>query len=494
MSQPLPKSGQCPSPHGYLLTDCGLLVEGSAPSETVNSCRRVEWRAAARDLPGAGLICTGWSAPNRIEREKGWSMSMGARDEPFAAFVTAYRARLLGTAVLIHLDPERAEALVDAVLAQRVRLVARLDDPYAVRAPGASSIPRRGGRPPAGSRRREFRAGGRRCSTDPVPAGDILAELAALSEDERRILVLASYTRLPLVDIASPARPRRSRRDRPTARRHGPATGHAAYTRTAAPHRRTARPPPTLPETETPADAPRAGRIARSATAGSSSLAVAAALLVVAGLGIRQIVPLLTPVASSAPAGRHEPVTRAARATRKDARCRAEIVSAWRSEMADVISSYLDPEWGLLHRLQLLLQRGRPGARASGAAAAGRSGSSCTGRRGGATEIYLQIATSRQYAIRCGQITKRECHTLRFMDGNRFTLTDPGTLTRDSRCNTARTRQYVITIVARNTSGPAASSPSPEPTWSPHRRQATSAAPALTPFPERSDGSTTGAP
>ena len=72
--------------------------------------------------------------------------------------------------------------------------------------------------------------------------------------------------------------------------------------------------------------------------------------------------------------------------------------------------------------------------------------------RDGATEVYLQIATSREHAIRCGQLTGRSCETQRFMDGNRYTLTDPFDVAHGLEAQHRPMGTYVLTVVARNTS------------------------------------------
>ena len=41
-------------------------------------------------------------------------------------------------------------------------------------------------------------------------------------------------------------------------------------------------------------------------------------------------------------------------------------------------------------------------------------------RYGGGTEVYVQIATSRSTALRCGETTGHVCDSIRFMDGNRM--------------------------------------------------------------------------
>ena len=224
-------------------------------------------------------------------------MLMGARDEPFAAFVSAYRTRLLGTAFLVHLDPERAEVLTDAVLAHLYAAWSRLNDPYAYAIRAVVNPASAGVRLP-GRAVDQFEL----VDVDAAPISfddDIIHELAALSEDERRILVLASYTRLPLVGIATlldrnvsdviaqlrAATDRLQTMPRTHGRRHLTAELAAAAT---------------LPKRETAADAPEAGR-ALLRHRRLKVVAVAAALIVVAGLGIRQTVPLLTPVASRGP-------------------------------------------------------------------------------------------------------------------------------------------------------------------------------------------------
>ena len=42
----------------------------------------------------------------------------------------------------------------------------------------------------------------------------------------------------------------------------------------------------------------------------------------------------------------------------------------------------------------------------------------------GATEVYVQVATSRKFAVRCGATTGQKCMFIRFMDGNSYLMTD----------------------------------------------------------------------
>ena len=119
--------------------------------------------------------------------------------------------------------------------------------------------------------------------------------------------------------------------------------------------------------------------------------------------------------------------------------------------MADVISSYLDPTGDYFTGSSYSYTGDDAGA-GFWQGGEGALGLELYRARGGATEIYLQIATSRRYALQCGQITNRECQSMRFMDGNRFTLTDPADVARGLEVQHRPEGTYVITIVARNTS------------------------------------------
>jgi DNA-directed RNA polymerase specialized sigma24 family protein len=395
----------------------------------------VDYRAAAHPLEVLG--------PNRISR-KGWSMPMGARDEPFAAFVGAYRHRLIGTARLVHLDAEKADRLVDAVLAEVYASWSRLDDPYVFALRAVLNPAAVGARFAVGAVH-DFEL----VDVDglqPYEGDDIRYELAALTADERQILVLAAYARLPLVEIARVlgrdvtdvttqlaaaterlnAMPRRVVGRRLTAELAAAAGEPDAGAPTAAPHGRSLL---------------RRRRL--------RSLAAAAAVLLVTGIGAQQVVPLLTPAPRNVPQAAASPTTRPPCDVQQP-RCRATLIATWRAEMAGVISSYLDPKGEYFTASGYSYTNDYRGA---GFWNGGGGALSVDLYRapGGATEVKLQIATSREYALPCGRTTKRECRTLRFMDGNRFTMTDPGTMTQGLEVR-HRPDTDVITIVARNTS------------------------------------------
>ena len=68
----------------------------------------------------------------------------------------------------------------------------------------------------------------------------------------------------------------------------------------------------------------------------------------------------------------------------------------------------------------------------------------------GATVVYVQIATSRRTAVRCGATTGHECQTVRFMDGNQMRLSLSSTVAEGVEVQ-YRPNEQVITVIARNT-------------------------------------------
>lgn len=368
---------------------------------------------------------------------------MAAREEPFSAFVGAYRSRLVGTAALVHLDPVHAASLVDGVLARLYASWPRLDDPYAVALRELLQ--------PTGPGRRGTRSGGASVELVDVEHVEartddtIASELAALSVDERQILVLAAYTQLPTSDIARVLRRDEDdvvaqlqaahRRLQEMPRRQGERRLAAELAAAAE-----------ILEPQPPGDAPGSGRtILRRRRL--RLIAVAVAVAVLAGLGLRQVWPQpAPPVAAGTPAASPAPPCD----TRQE-RCRAEIVTTWRAEMADVVSEYLDPEGSYFTGSSYSFTGADQGA-GFWTGGGGAVDLELYRTRDGATEVYLQIATSRADAIRCGRLTGRPCRTQRFMDGNRYNLTDPFDMAHGLEAQHRPEGTYVLTVVARNTS------------------------------------------
>ena len=69
----------------------------------------------------------------------------------------------------------------------------------------------------------------------------------------------------------------------------------------------------------------------------------------------------------------------------------------------------------------------------------------------GATTVYLQIATGRQSAVRCGETVGRRCSRQKFLDGNFFNLTNTVSVRQGMEVQYRPTGQHVVTVIARNT-------------------------------------------
>ena len=69
----------------------------------------------------------------------------------------------------------------------------------------------------------------------------------------------------------------------------------------------------------------------------------------------------------------------------------------------------------------------------------------------GATEVYLQVATSRKFAVRCGATTGQQCMFVRFMDGNSYLMTDSTLKGGGIEVQHNPRGDEVITVIARNT-------------------------------------------
>ena len=69
----------------------------------------------------------------------------------------------------------------------------------------------------------------------------------------------------------------------------------------------------------------------------------------------------------------------------------------------------------------------------------------------GATEVYVQVATSRKFAVRCGATTGQKCMFIRFMDGNSYLMTDSTLADGGIEVQHSPKGDEVITIIARNT-------------------------------------------
>ena len=133
----------------------------------------------------------------------------------------------------------------------------------------------------------------------------------------------------------------------------------------------------------------------------------------------------------------------------RDATCRAAITSDWRSEMARVVLEHLDPSLSYFSDLGFRFDERyeQPGLWTGGE---GALGFEISRRYGGGTEVFVQIATSRSTALRCGEATGHLCDSIRFMDGNRMRVTRSTIVSEGLEVQYRPNGTEVITIIARN--------------------------------------------
>ncbi|GAA1429883.1 hypothetical protein GCM10009616_13000 [Microlunatus lacustris] len=366
------------------------------------------------------------------------------------------RARQLvgGCALLLVGDLDRADRLSQTVLA---RHALRSGEPSAVPALRGLVRPRPGDFEPPWltGARVELR------DTGPAPAApSLLAELQALPADARAALVLSRYAGLTAVDVAaaldtSPATVgpwvdqavgelagRRPDRRQPSRLAEELAAAAAAA----------------VVSGDVTTDRVHGRQLVRRRRLRRVSAAVAATLVLVLGAstlldrgsGVPQAVS--TPVgpvaeASATPTG-PGPVTAVCDVSNPS--CQASVMRRWRTEMSEVVASHLDPEGTYFSGYSFSYDE-RYESRTFWAGEDGALGLEVFRLDGGATEVYLQVASGYDTAIRCGETTKGRCEGQRFPDGHRFTLSTTTQVVRGIEVQHRPDGDQVVTVVARNT-------------------------------------------
>lgn len=374
------------------------------------------------------------------------------RDDEFAAVVERERPLLQGIAYLLTGDAERADRLVQAVWARMYEGWAQVTRPQveAIRAliaaePLAVRLPWESGP-------RFELVDGRPARATPVEA--IVADLRRLTADQRTVLVLERYAQLPSARIAEVLG--RSidevlvlaRQARAALAAGGPQrvddNALARELADAIPvDRRTAY--------GSADDLAHGRRLVRSRRLRRGAAALTAALLLVVGIVLllpdRAPAPIAAPAATTPAPAAVTPTGPSC--TPSEAACRGRILFTWRSEMAEVVQSHLDPGGvyfsGFGYRYDGRYDSpdfwsGQEGALAFEMFRLDR----------GATVVYVQIATSRRTAVRCGATTAQECQTVRFMDGNQMQVSLSSTVAEGVEVQ-YRPNGQVITVIARNT-------------------------------------------
>jgi DNA-directed RNA polymerase specialized sigma24 family protein len=370
-----------------------------------------------------------------------------SQDEEYAAVVERERPLILASAYLLTGDPAQAERVVQLVFAQLYGRWPRVLD---VRLEALRAVVNASRAPvdlPWEVRERIELIDG----PAPVAAGEpIITDLLNLRFAERAAIVLQGYAGLSSAAIAEVL-------DWPVEHvsplllraRDALIAGHPARSSDAAlTQELTDAIPYAMRESHGSANDLAHGRrlIRRRWIQRGSAALVAAVLIVVAGV---LLVPTRTPVPPLSPSVPVATPSQQACDT-SEVTCRAKVLFGWRSEMAAVAASYLDPRgryfsgFGYSYDSRYDMPGfwdGQGGALAFEMFRLDK----------GATEIYLQIATSRKYAVSCGFTTRQPCQRTRFLDGNSFLLTETTSVRQGMEVQYAPAGTEVITVIARNT-------------------------------------------
>jgi hypothetical protein len=373
----------------------------------------------------------------------------GPDDRAYQAMVAQERPVLEATAFLIVGDQDRAQRLVAFVLAQLYTRWASVQRPRTealaavLRAEGAEvQLP--------------WESGNRFQLVDNLPVAQeagIVADLRLLTHDQRLIIVLERVAELPSVQIAElVGRPvdevlvlaqqaQAALAAGHPQRRSDPELAHEL---------RAAVPVDQGPER--PSDLAHGHTLVRRRSIRRALTAIGALVLVV--LAISYLLPQRSPapVAAHAPSAEPTPgvsVSVPVRCDTSTAPCRGHILYQWRSDMAEVARSALDPAG------EYFTGFGYTGGQTyevpgfwSGAG--GALAFEMFRVEGGGTRLYVQLATSQDYALRCGASTGHRCFSMEFMDGNRFTVTETTTADKGVEIQYRPYDDQVITIVARD--------------------------------------------
>jgi DNA-directed RNA polymerase specialized sigma24 family protein len=368
------------------------------------------------------------------------------RAEEYAAVVQRERLLIQATAYLLTGDPVQAERVVQLVFAQLYGRRHRMRDPHleAIRAVvQAAESPVH--LPWEHHERFELIDG-----APPPPATEpIIADLSLLSYDQRAAVVLGCYAGLSTAQIADVLRLpvgyvlslAARARNTLTSADPGRTTDEtlAAELGAAIPY--------DLRESHGSAnDVADGRRLARRRWVQRGSVVLVAALLLIVAAVL--VVPARPPVPQAAPPS---PATTPPTQTCEPstATCRSYLLSMWRAKMVDVVSSYLDPTGGYFSGFRFSYDRHDvPG---SWTDHGGALAFDMFRLDEGATEIYLQIATGRTYAVRCGATTHQKCMSIRFMDGNSYLMTDSTLADGGIEVQYSPNGDEVITVIARNT-------------------------------------------
>jgi DNA-directed RNA polymerase specialized sigma24 family protein len=368
------------------------------------------------------------------------------RDQQYAAVVNRERPLIHATAYLLTGDPAQADRLVQLAFAQLYERWPKVRNPQVEMFRAVVDAARSTVQLPWEPHARVELIDG----PQPLPATEpIVADLQALRYDQRVAIVLERYAEFPIVQIAEilerpvhvvPFLVRQAQAA--LADEHPERADHDAL----AQELREAIPYDVREPHSSAEDLAHGQRLARRRWLQRGSAAAAAVLLIIVAVGLllptRQPVPQAAPsVPISTPSSRDCHTAAAA--------CRSQILLKWRSEMAQVAASHLDPKgryfsgFGYAYDSRYDMPSfwsGQGGALAFEMFRLPK----------GATEVYIQVATSDKFAVRCGATTHQRCLSFHSMDGNSYLVTDSTLADAGIEIQYWPTDDEVITVIARN--------------------------------------------
>ncbi len=424
--------------------------------------------------------------PTTVPRKAPQPVLSRNRDVEFLTFVRRYRPRLAGVAYLLHGDADQAERLVQHALAtaylhgQRFLIIAAEQlartDPRLLRLAWGPRSSRSALVDGPDDQHEQGDQHDRDAHHDPAPVFDnasttrVLARLDTLDAPARRALVLHRYLGLSVAGTAellgstpeeieaSVARSLLKLSDLGSDGRGGPLTMMASIV-----------PPAGDVETAAFADLAHGRSLVRRRRGRRSVLAAAVvAVLLVIGVAVwpdrvtmiqlsgSAADPSATPSGGSyggsgAGSGAGSNASGAA-STCSDPSvpsCRVELTRQWRAEMAGIVTRTLDPK-GTYFSGYSFDYDARYDSDAFWQGRDGALGLDVISTRG-STEVFVQLATSRQAAVRCGATTKHPCVRRQMMDFNYFTLTNTSDSRQGVEVQYRPTGAYVITVIVRDT-------------------------------------------
>jgi hypothetical protein len=384
-------------------------------------------------------------------------MALSPRDQGFLDFAERSRALLGGCALLMTGEPARARRLAEHVLARRYP---SHDAPNALLTAALRDLvrPRPGWLRPVSSSEPRLEL----VDTDAAHAlPPLLGELQRLVPEQRASLVFGQYG-----GLTAPAVAEALDTDVPTVEQWV----RQAYQVLALGHPERLQPGRLAQELravvdhelgaswadEGAADLQRGRRLVRSRWIRRATAAVAAVLVVVVGdVTLVHRGPTSPEAAGTAPPAASSPTASpvphvSASCDVRNGMCQATVMREWRTEISRVTASYVDPGGDYFTGYSFRYTP-RYESRAFWARRGGALGLDISRLQGGATEVYVQVASDYRSAVPCGQITGRPCQSQRFMDGNRFSLTSTTQVSKGIEVQYRPDGDQVITVVARNT-------------------------------------------